>query len=181
MRKAVRWPVALFIAVVAQTLCPGMLPAAERPNFVWLLSEDNSTHYLKLFNEHGAPTPNIDALAREGVVFQRAFSCAPVCSVARTTLITGCYAPRVGTQYHRRSKMVPLPEPLRMFPAYLRRAGYYTTNNNKKDYNAVEGQGVWDQSSKKATWRNRPSPETPFFHMQSFGQSHESSLHFKLL
>ena len=66
-----------------------------------------------------------------------------------------------------------------MFPAYLRTAGYYTTNKNKKDYNAVEGRGVWDESSNKATWRKRPTKETAFFHMQSFGMSHESSLHFK--
>jgi uncharacterized sulfatase len=65
-----------------------------------------------------------------------------------------------------------------MFPAYLREAGYYATNNAKKDYNAVEGDGVWDASSRRATWRDRPSKDTPFFHMQSFAASHESSLHF---
>lgn len=64
-----------------------------------------------------------------------------------------------------------------MFPAYLREAGYYTTNKQKKDYNAIEGEGVWDASSKKATWRNRNEGQS-FFHMQSFGTSHESSLHF---
>ena len=152
--------------------------AAERPNFVWLLSEDNSKHYLELFDEQGAPTPNIAALARDGIVFERAFSCSPVCSVARTTLMTGCYGPRIGTQFHRKIKTAPMPEGFRMFPAYLRDAGYYTTNNSKKDYNAVEGKGVWDQSSKNASWRKRPKQDQPFFHMQSFGQSHESSLHF---
>ena len=64
-----------------------------------------------------------------------------------------------------------------MFPAYLRDAGYYTTNNKKKDYNAIEGEGVWDESSGTATWRNR-KPGQPFFHKQSFGTTHESSLHF---
>ena len=62
-----------------------------------------------------------------------------------------------------------MPEGLRMFPAYLRDAGYYTTNNSKKDYNAVQGKGVWDESSSKATWRNR-KPGQPFFHMQSLRQ-----------
>jgi len=151
--------------------------AAERPNFVWLISEDNSTHYLKLFDEHGTETPEIAKLARHGLIFEHAFSNAPVCSVARTTLITSCYAPRIGTQYHRRSVSVPMPRDLRMFPAYLRDAGYYTTNNSKKDYNAVEGEGVWDASSRKANWRSR-NPEQPFFHKQSFTTTHESSLHF---
>ncbi len=179
MKNLTRRSIVSCIAVAAQMLCAGILYAAERPNFVWILSEDNSKHYLKLFDEHGAPAPNIEALARAGVVFEHAFSCSPVCSVARTTLITGCYAPRMGTQYHRRSKMATLPPGLRMFPAYLRQAGYYTTNNSKKDYNAVEGKGVWDESSKRATWRNRPTADAPFFHVQSYGMSHESSLHFK--
>ena len=159
----------------------GMLSAtalgADRPNFVWLISEDNSKHYLKLFDEHGAETPEIERLAMDGLIFDNAFSNSPVCSVARTTLITGCYGPRIGTQYHRRSVLVPMPHGLRMFPAYLRDAGYYTTNKFKKDYNAVEGSGVWDESSRKATWKNRKTGQ-PFFHQQTFATSHESSLHF---
>lgn len=71
-----------------------------------------------------------------------------------------------------------MPAGLRMFPAYLRDAGYYTSNNSKKDYAAVEGPGVWDESSRKASWRNRPDAKQPFFHMESHGQSHEGSLHF---
>ena len=152
--------------------------AADRPNIVWILSEDNSKHYLKLFDDAGAPTPHIEAMANHGVIFEHAFSCSPVCSVARTTLITGCTGPRIGTQFHRKLKLAAMPEGVRMFPAYLREAGYYTSNNRKKDYNAVEGKGVWDASSGKASWRRRPSEETPFFHMQSHGTSHESSLHF---
>jgi len=153
--------------------------AAERPNVVWIVSEDNSVHYLEHFFPGGAKAPNIEALARQGLTFNHAFSNGPVCSVARTTLATCCYGPRIGTQFHRKYKMAPMPDGLRMFPAYLRDAGYYTTNNSKKDYNAVEGTGVWDESSGKASWRNRTDKSQPFFHMQSHGQSHESSLHFK--
>ncbi len=65
-----------------------------------------------------------------------------------------------------------------MWPAYLRRAGYYTSNNAKKDYNVVEG-AVWDEWSNQATWRKRSEPDTPFFHMQTIGLSHEGSLHFR--
>ncbi|MEM7456078.1 MAG: sulfatase-like hydrolase/transferase [Planctomycetota bacterium] len=148
-----------------------------RPNVVFLVSEDNSKHYLKLFDEHGAETPHIESLAESGLIFRNAFSNSPVCSVARTTLATGCYAARIGTQFHRRSTMVPLPDGLKMFPAYLRDAGYYTSNRQKMDFNAIPGGEVWDQSSRNATWRNR-SDSQPFFHMQSFSQSHEGSLHF---
>ena len=49
----------------------------------------------------------------------------------------------------------------------------------RRDYNFVHNtKELWDSSSRKASWRNRPKKDMPFFHMQSFGQSHESSLHF---
>ncbi|MEM7385090.1 MAG: sulfatase [Verrucomicrobiota bacterium] len=149
----------------------------KQPNFVWILSEDSSKHYLKLFDESGTPTPNIEAMAEKGIVFDRAFSNSPVCSVARTTLITGCYGPRIGTHYHRRSAMAPMPDGVRMFPAYLRDAGYHTTNQSKTDYNATPGRDVWDASSRRAHWKDRKEGQ-PFFHKRSFGTSHESSLHF---
>ncbi|MEM9587249.1 MAG: sulfatase-like hydrolase/transferase [Planctomycetota bacterium] len=152
--------------------------AADRPNVVWIVSEDNSIHFLQHFFPGGAPAPNIESMAAAGLTFDHAFSNAPVCSVARTTLATGCYGPRIGTQFHRRYVSPPMPEGLEMFPAYLRKAGYYTTNNSKKDYNAIEGPGVWDQSSRQASWRNRPTQSQPFFHMQSHADSHESRLHF---
>ena len=148
--------------------------AADQPNFLWILSEDNSKHYLKLFDEAGAPTPEIEKLAESGLIFDHTFSCAPVCSVARTTLMSGLYAPRVGTFQHRKIKTATLPDGWQLFPAYLREAGYYTTNRSKTDYNTSGNEGVWDESSNRASWRNRPSPDTPFFHMQTFGQSHES-------
>ncbi len=151
--------------------------ADERPNFVWLISEDNSKHYLKLFDQHGADTPNIRRLAESGLVFENAYSNSPVCSVARTTLLTGCYAPRIGAQYHRRAKLVPMPKGLNPFPQYLREAGYYTTNRRKTDYNVVAGKKIWNESSNRASWRNR-KPGQPFFHKQSFSVSHEGSLHF---
>lgn len=169
-------PLIAAAMAVAGSLVPSF--GADRPNVLWIMSEDNSKHYLKLFDEHGAPAPHIEALAAKGLTFDNAFSNGPVCSVARTTLITGCYGPRIGTQFHRKSKLAAMPEGLRMFPAYLREAGYFTTNNSKKDYNAVESDDVWDESSKNAHWRKRPEEDQPFFHVQTYGDSHEGSLHF---
>ncbi len=177
---------AIFLALIL-TLIPRCLLSAPahvpvedapgKPNFLWIVSEDNSTHYMQLFDPNGIATPAIEGMAEAGILFTRAFSNAPVCSVARSTLISGCYAPRTGTQYHRRSELVPMPEGLRMFPAYLREAGYYTTNNHKEDYNYVKSEGTWDESSPAAHWTNR-SPGQPFFHMESHAQTHESCLHF---
>ncbi|MGJ8651762.1 MAG: sulfatase-like hydrolase/transferase [Opitutaceae bacterium] len=148
----------------------------ERPNVVWLTSEDNSANWYRLYNpEHGAPMPNIERLAAQGLVFNNAYSCAPVCSTARSTIISGVYGPRTGAQYHRAQAKVDMPEGLKLFPAYLRDAGYYTTNNYKQDYNYKKKaeQGVWDVSSKKASYRERAAGQ-PFFHVQNFSITHES-------
>ena len=170
--KAVLWILASTLINVA-TVCS----ASQRPNILWVISEDNSVHYLKLYRQGGAETPAVEAMAQHGLVFDHAFSTAPVCSVARTALITSCYGPRIFTQFHRRQVAVPLPDGVRMFPAYLRDAGYYTTNNSKTDYNVLLDKNAWDESSASASWRNR-KPGQPFFHKQTFTTTHESSLHF---
>ena len=139
--------------------------------------EDNSVHYLRLYAEDGAPMPRLEALAAHGLTFQNANSQAPVCSVARSTLISGCYAPRIGAQYHRKEQEVPMPEGVKMFPAYLREAGYYTANNTKTDYNIRMTPGTWNDSSPQAHYRDR-APGQPFFYVRNFGTTHEGQLHF---
>ena len=153
----------------------------KRPNFVFIVSEDNSIHYLRLYGNKLGITPNIERIADNGLTFNHAFSGAPVCSVARSTLATAMHAPRVGFQYHRKSALASLPPGVKPWSQVLRENGYYTTNNAKTDYNFnVNRKEAWDMSSNKATWRNRPNKAMPFFHMQSFADSHESRLHFPL-
>lgn len=168
----------LFLVLATFYSClPQNSDATSQPNILWISSEDNSKHYLELFDPLGVETPNIKELADHGIRFTRAFSNAPVCSVARSTLISSCYAPRVGVQFHRKLQKVDLPAGLKMFPAYLKDAGYYTSNNSKEDYNFNKPENVWDDSSKTATWKNR-STNQAFFHVQNIGTTHESSLHF---
>ena len=174
----------LLLCTLAGCLLTGLAKAAEpakRPNFVFIVSEDNSVHYLRLYGHKLGVTPNIERLAAEGLTFNHAFSGAPVCSVARTTLATAMHAPRVGFQYHRKSAVASLPPGVKPWSTVLREQGYYATNNSKTDYNfKVDMKQAWDMSSRKATWRNRPDKSMPFFHMQSFADSHESSLHFPI-
>ena len=88
--------------------------------------------------------------------------------------------PEWGFNITARQKPSTLPKGVLPWSAILRNAGYYCANNSKQDYNfIIKGINAWDQSSKKATWQNRPRKDMPFFYMQSMGQSHESSLHFK--
>jgi arylsulfatase A-like enzyme len=171
----------IFFSIFIALICTAPLQAddsmPERPNILWLTTEDNSVHYLRLYSEGGAPMPNVERLAASGIVFNNAFSNAPVCSTARSTIISGCYGPRVFAQFHRRSIKVPVPDGLRLFPWYMRQAGYYTTNNSKEDYNFIKGKDVWDESSGTASYRNRAEGQ-PFFHVQNFHETHEGNLHF---
>ena len=148
-----------------------------KPNILWIVTEDNSLHYMNLYTKGGAEMPNISSLASEGIVFNNAFSNAPVCSVARSTIITGVYSPRIGTQYHRRMSLVKLPDDVKPLPVYLKEAGYYTSNNSKEDYNFIKDGEIWDESSGKASYKNRKKDQ-PFFHVQNFHNTHEGQLHF---
>ena len=148
--------------------------AAERPNILWIVSEDNSSHWIGCYGNDQAETPNIDALAKEGTLFEHAYSNAPVCAVARATILTGVYSPTMGTQ-HMRSRH-SIPDRYKPNAEYLRAAGYYCTNNSKTDYNFKGNDGsYWDESSGKAHYKKRPEGK-PFFAIFNLGTSHESSL-----
>ena len=70
-----------------------------------------------------------------------------------------------------------IPAWLKGFPAYLRKAGYYTTNNAKTDYNApIDVSEAWDVCGKKGDWKNRPAPDTPFFSVFNHEMTHVSCL-----
>ena len=151
-------------------------PATDRPNILWLTCEDISP-YLGSFGCSQAHTPNLDQLAREGIRFTRAYANAPVCGVARSTLLTGMYASTTGTQ-HMRSRPL-LPDSIPAYPKFLLEAGYYTTNNAKTDYNSsyetIKG-SLWSETSDQAHWKNR-RPGQPFFAVFNFTTTHESQLH----
>ncbi len=155
----------LLLASVAQ-----QPQADQRPNILWITSEDNGPH-LGCYGFEQARTPNLDALAARGMRFDHVWSNAPVCAPARTTIITGVYAPHLGAQ-HMRSR-VPLPDGYVMFPQLLRQAGYYCSNNAKTDYNLIGYGQVWDQSNRRAHWRGR-RPGQPFFAVFNFTTTHES-------
>lgn len=150
------------------------------PNVLWLTSEDNSP-WLGCYRVEGARTPNLDRLAAEGVRFDNACANGAVCAPCRHTIITGRYATSNCGQHMRSYTKFGPGVPL--FPAYLRRAGCYTTNNAKTDYNGginkaslpEELHRGWDESSNQAHWRNRPEGK-PFFSVFNFGQTHESRL-----
>lgn len=146
---------------------------AERPNILWLSAEDISPH-LGCYGDPHANTPRLDALAAEGARYSRAFTVAGVCAPNRSAMITGMYQTSIGTQHMRcRAELPAFIEP---FPAKLRRAGYYCSNNSKEDYQFQTPKDVWDDSSSQGHWRNRESADQPFFAVFNFGGCHESGI-----
>ncbi|MDO6840191.1 sulfatase-like hydrolase/transferase [Paraglaciecola chathamensis] len=164
----------------------GETAVVKRPNFVWIVSEDNSAEFLKLYNPDnpdgfGVSMPNVEKLAAKGLIFNSAFSNAPVCSTARTTLATGAYGPRIGTEFHRPYKLATLPDDVKSIGQLMQEAGYYTSNNAKNDFNFTEKTKttVWNDTSKTASWNGRKADQ-PFFHMQTWKDTHEHTLHFPI-
>ncbi len=145
----------------------------QPPNILWIVSEDNSP-YFGCYGDSLATTPTLDKLASEGILYKNAFANAPVCAAARSTIISGVYPTTMGTQ-NMRSKY-NTPDLIKFFPQYLKEVGYYTTNNSKTDYNMNIPAGVWDESSRKAHYKNRKEGQ-PFFAIFNIGVSHESGLH----
>ncbi|MCA9178088.1 MAG: sulfatase-like hydrolase/transferase [Planctomycetales bacterium] len=171
MRKSVRL---LFLPVFLVLSGLAVDCAAARPNILWITSEDHGPE-MGCYGDKLARTPHVDALARRGLRFQLAWSCAPVCAPARTTIITGLYPPSCGGQHMR--SMVTLPSHIKMYPMFLREAGYYCTNNSKTDYNVqlAEQATIWDDTSRQAHYKNRPA-DAPFFAIFNSTVSHESKI-----
>src|SRR3954451_21785265 len=86
--------------------------ADDRPNILWLTSEDHGPQ-MGCYGDRFATTPNVDRLAAKGMIYSHAWSCAPVCAPARTTIISGLYAPSTGGEHMR--SMVALPRNMAMF------------------------------------------------------------------
>ena len=147
----------------------------ELPNILWIVSEDNSASYLGCYGNKQATTPNIDKLASEGILYENAFANAPVCAPMRNSIITGNFASTLGC--HNMRSEYQIPDKFKFFPQYLRKAGYYCTNNAKEDYNTIKPDNVWHESSHNAHYKNR-KPGQPFFAIFNTNLSHEHKIHF---
>ena len=162
----------------------------QLPNIVWLVAEDQSPEFFPIYGDSTVKLPIIESLAKDGIVFNNAYTPAPVCAPARSAIITGLYPTTLGTHnmrtynsYKKENEPtigIPsyspiLPKGVKMFPQYLRKIGYYTSNNSKEDYNFKKTDGVWDDSSTNAHWKNRATGQ-PFFAVFNFGISHESQI-----
>src|SRR6476469_6547424 len=90
----------IFVLATICSVCHSAEPRRDRPNILWLVSEDNDV-YLGCYGDKLARTPTLDKLASDGIVFERCFA-QPVCAPSRFTLITGMYAAGHGPAEHMR-------------------------------------------------------------------------------
>lgn len=143
----------------------------ERPNILWVTFEDTSSYEFGCYGNKDVHTPNADSLAAQGIQFMNAWSVAPQSSPARSSLITGCYAPTYGMDVHP----VPYDTPADIFfPQRLREAGYYCTNNSKTHYNSTNNnKACWDECTKTASYNSpKRGKDQPFFAVFNTVTSH---------
>lgn len=163
----------LLLFLLGLAACLQESHADPRPNILWLSAEDINAHFGCYGDPH-AITPHLDQLASEGVRYTNAYTAAGVCAPCRSTIITGMYQTTIGTMHMRSNAFMPAS--IKAFPVYLRQAGYYCTNNSKKDYQFREAKDTWDASSSKAHWKDRKDPGQPFFAVFNFDGCHESGI-----
>ena len=111
-------------------------PQAEKrrlPNFIVIFCDDLGYGDLGCYGSTKNRTPNIDQLAREGKRFTSFYSSSPVCTPSRSSLLTGCYARRVGMHEDFTGHWVLIPRSRRglapeetTLPEVLKSRGYAT-------------------------------------------------------
>jgi len=121
------WAMLAFVTLSRAAAAGGEPP--RRPNILWLVAEDLGPEALSAWGAPQASTPNLDRLAEQGVRYTRAYF-GPVCSVSRSSFMTGMYATSIGAQNHRshRDDGYRLPEGVRVLTDWFREAGYFTAN-----------------------------------------------------
>ena len=152
--------------------------ASSSPNILWITSEDNSIEWISCYGSKNAKTPHIDQLAKEGFRYLYCFDNGAVCAPTRSSWITGMHSISNGTQPMRSG--FEIPESISFYNELLQKAGYFTSNCSKTDYNLRGPKGrnpkdFWNYSGGDyaGTWKKRKDGQ-PFFTVYNIGESHES-------
>jgi N-acetylglucosamine-6-sulfatase len=96
--------------------------AAERPNVVFILTDDQRWDTISLHPKSAVKTPHIDRLGKEGVYFKNSFCTTSLCSPSRASILSGLYAHSHGVT----NNFTDYPNELPSFPKALQAAGYAT-------------------------------------------------------
>jgi arylsulfatase A-like enzyme len=97
-------------------------PAQQRPNIIYIMSDDHDADAISAYNKQLLSTPNIDRLAKDGMLFTKAFVGNSICAPARATLLTGQHSHKNGQKDNR----TRFDSSILTMPKMLQQAGYQT-------------------------------------------------------
>ncbi len=120
---------------------PSVAAAAARPNVLLLFSDDLRTE-LGCYGVEGIKTPQIDALARRSVRFDRAYVQYPLCNPSRASLLTGRYPTATGVLSNNELLFSRRPD-WDTLPKYFRKHGYATLRTGKIFHGGYDDTEAW--------------------------------------
>ncbi len=91
-----------LLIVLALPGAGGVASAAPPPNVVFIMSDDHAAHAISAYGSRVNATPNLDRLAREGMLFRNAFVTNSICTPSRATMLTGAYSHKNGVPVFNR-------------------------------------------------------------------------------
>ncbi|MEP9358529.1 sulfatase [Sphingomonas sp. KR3-1] len=103
---------------------------ARQPDIVLFIADDLSREDVGAYGSPDARTPNMDAMAREGMRFDRAFASSPTCTVSRSSILTGDYPIRHGAHANHSA----VHDGIETLPMYLQKLGYRVVIAGKTDF-----------------------------------------------
>ena len=127
-----------------------------KPNIIWLMAEDIGLD-IECYGMQAVKTPNLNALAEEGIKYTNCFCTNSICSPSRSAMMTGVHQNKINAQHHRSNRNTPLQAPYKPLTYHLRKAGYTCVlgselvmrKGRKIDVNFKHKViGEWDGSSK---------------------------------
>lgn len=122
----------------ALLLASGLAWAAEpKLNVLWICADDLAAYPLGCYGDKHAKTPNIDALAESGVLFDRAYCTSPVCTASRQSFLTGRYPRSLGVTQLKTA----LPDGTPTLATTVQAAGFDTVAVGKMHFNSDRKHG----------------------------------------
>lgn len=110
--------------IITAILAAVQVSAADKPNILFIVSEDNSEH-IGCYGETGVHTPALDSLAKSGIRYTRAYVPYSVCSPSRAAFLTGLYTRQTG-HIGLASHKFSFYKDFKTMPSYFKEVGYYT-------------------------------------------------------